>query len=92
MKRTLFTCKCGSFDHIFCVTVDEDDMFIEVHLCPLPFWQRVKNAVSYIFGRRSRYGDFEEIILTPLDAFILGDSLVDWSALGTVEHKSNDVY
>jgi hypothetical protein len=92
MKRTLYVCRCGNIEHILCVTADEEDLFIEVHLSPHPFWQRVKHAIGYIFGRRSPYGDFDEILLTPFHAFILGDSLVEWSGLGTVDFKNNDVY
>lgn len=92
MKRTLYLCRCGSMEHSFCVFADDEDLFLEIHLAPLPFWQRVRVAIGYIFGRRSRYGDFEEIILSPYDALILGDQLVEWSGRGTVDFKNNDVY
>ncbi len=93
MKRTLYVCKCHSMQHSFVVSADEDDVFIEVHLTPLPLWQRVKNAVRYVLGKRSKYGDFEEILLSPVDAVNLGDSLIEWAAQGgKVAFEPNDVY
>jgi hypothetical protein len=78
--------------HSFVVTADLTDMFIEIHLSPLPFWQRVGNALRYIFGARSKYGDFEEIMLTPHEALDLGDSLVEWATGESVAFTPNDVY
>lgn len=74
------------------VCADEEDLFIEVHLSPLPFWQRVGNALRYILGRRSPYGDFEEIILGPEDALDLGDRLVEWSGGESIAFQPNDVH
>jgi hypothetical protein len=93
MKRTLYVCKCHSMQHSFVVSADEDDVFIEVHLTPLPFLQRVVNAVRYVFGGRSPYGDFEEILLSPVDSVNLGDSLIEWAAQGgKVAFCQNDVH
>jgi len=51
------------------------------------------NAVRYVFGGRSPYGDFEEILLSPVDAVNLGDSLIEWAAQGgKVAFEPNDVY
>ena len=92
MKRSLYVCKCFSLQHSFVVCADEEDLFIEVHLTPLPFWRRVRNAVGYVFGRRSRYGDFEEVVLGPGDALDLGDKLVQWAGGESYEFRTNDVY
>ena len=93
MKRTLYVCRCHSLQHSFVVSADDEDCFIEVHLSPLPFWRRVGNALRYILGRRSMYGDFEEILLSPADAAILGDSLIEWAVMGEgVAFEPNDVY
>ena len=79
--------------HSFVVSADEEDFFIEVHLTPLPFLQRVVNAVRYVFGGRSAYGDFEEILLSPNDAVNLGNSLIEWAAqTGNVAFCQNDVH
>jgi hypothetical protein len=78
--------------HSFVVSADEEDLFIEVHLSPLPIWGRIKNAISYTFGKRSVYGDFEEVLLSPNDALDLGDRLIEWSQGESVVFTPNDVY
>lgn len=92
MKRTLFTCVCGSIQHSFVVSADEDDAFLEIHLSPLPFWRRFRNAASYLLGRRSQWGDFEEIILTPEMALDLGDRLIGWAQDESQIFQPNDVF
>jgi hypothetical protein len=44
---------------------------MEVHLAPLGFWDRVVNGLKYIFGHRSKYGDFDDMILKKEDAWKL---------------------
>jgi len=92
MKRTLYTCRCGSIQHIFVVTADDEDVFLEVHLAPLSLWKRVTHAVRYIFGQRSEYGDFEEILLAPAEALDLGDSLLEWAGGESIAFQPNDVF
>ena len=92
MKRTLFTCRCHNIEHSFVVSSDENDVFIEVHLSALPFWSRVRNAIGYVLGKKSKWGDFEEILLDPFEALQLGDSLVEWSGKGYSTFEPNDVY
>jgi hypothetical protein len=92
MKRTLFTCRCYSIEHSFVVSADEDDVFIEVHLAALPFWARVRHAFNYVIGRKSKWGDFEEILLDPATALDLGDKITAWATGGSVVFTSNDVH
>lgn len=92
MKRTLFLCRCYSIEHSFVVSADEDDLFIEVHLASAPFWVRLKNAVRYVLGRKSKWGDFEEILLSPDQALDLGDKMVEWATGQSVALTPNDVY
>jgi hypothetical protein len=92
MKRTLFTCRCGSLEHIFVVSADEEDFFIEIHLAPLPFLQRVGNAIRYVFGKRCKYGDFDVVLLSPIDAVLLGDTMIEWAQGESVAFTPNDVY
>jgi hypothetical protein len=92
MKRTLYVCQCGSLEHALFVCAEDEDFFLEVHLAPLPFWRRLRNAVGYVFGRRSRYGDFEEVLLSPADALDLGDKLTEWASGESYEFRTNDVY
>ena len=92
MKRTLFLCRCYSIEHSFVVSADGEDLFIEVHLSSVPFWSRVKNAVRYVLGRKSKWGDFEEILLSPKQALELGDELVKWSGEENQAFQPNDVH
>lgn len=92
MKRTLFVCRCYSIEHSFVVSADDDDLFIEVHLTSVPFWRRVWHAANYIVGRKSKWGDFEEILLSPDQALDLGDKLVEWAKGESVVFTPNDVF
>ena len=74
------------------VSSDEDDVFIEVHLAALPVWSRIVHAVRYVFGKKSKWGDFEEILLSPEQALDLGDKLVEWSQGESNVFQPNDVF
>ena len=92
MEQRLFVCKCGSLEHQFVITTDDDYAYIGIHLSPLPFWQRVKHSVGYLFGRRCRYGDFEEITMDPIMALTLGDYLLSWASGESSGFPPSDVY
>ena len=92
MKRQLFTCACSSLEHMFVVSAEEEDLFIEVHLAPLPFLMRLKHAIRYVFGYRSAYGDFEEVVLDTVTALDLGDYLIRWSEGEVYDFSTNDVH
>ena len=66
-EHTILVCECSSTEHQIVFMKDEDDGFIycHIHLTPKTFWERIKNGIKYIFGYRSIYGDFDEIILSP---------------------------
>lgn len=65
MEEKLIRCMCHSPEHQLIIDYDEEDniVYIEYHLRPLPFFQRIKHAVKYIFGHRSIYGDFDEVLV-----------------------------
>lgn len=62
-------CKCGSLEHqvIFQFDPDpgyNDEMCLSVHLNhDLPWYSRIVRAVKYIFGYKSKFGDYDEILL-----------------------------
>lgn len=63
-----FECDCGDMDHILRVSYykeDTEEMYVEIHLRQKTFLQRVWHGVKYIFGFRSRYGDFDEFLWAP---------------------------
>jgi hypothetical protein len=66
MKKTYLECDCDSAEHIMRLSYFEDDkdyVYLEIHLSPLGFWSRLINAAKYIFGYRSAYGDFSDMVL-----------------------------
>jgi hypothetical protein len=36
---------------------------VHIFLSPDPWWQRIINAVKYVFGYKCRYGHFDEFLL-----------------------------
>jgi hypothetical protein len=62
--KEFIVCSCGSLDHMLVVNKDAEDATVEVHLAPLPLWKRIRNAVKYVLGYRSRFGDYEEFFLS----------------------------
>ena len=66
--QELLVCSCGDASHqvIFTAYSFEDEqgeVTLQTHLKTLPFWERLGNAFKYLFGFKSRYGDFDCLIL-----------------------------
>lgn len=84
-ENDLIICECGSPEHQMIFLYEEDEFegityptcYVYVHLNKLSFWGRVKYAISYIMGRQSRYGAFDEFIFNPDDTKKL-QKLVDY--------------
>ena len=79
--KELFVCRCSDIEHQISMAYEVDDeikdVYCYIHLVRLPFWERVKNGIKYIFGYKSKYGDFEEFIFNPKDADAL-QKVVDY--------------
>ena len=80
MEEKLILCVCHSPEHQMIIDYDKEDnlAYVEIHLNPDSFFKRLKNAIKYIFGHRSIYGDFDEMIIDSsyADYFIdLGNKL-----------------
>lgn len=61
MKDDLILCSCCDMEHIMIWTYNEEEkeIYINVHLNnEYPWYVRIVHAIRYIFGHRSRYGDF----------------------------------
>lgn len=75
MEREILICQCESAEHqlSFAWIGDEKfgDVYVGVYLSPLSLWQRIKNGVKYIFGYRSKYGDFDDMIIKREDVWKL---------------------
>lgn len=72
MQRETLICQCNSIEHQISFNWIEDkelegEVYMEIHLAKLSFWDRLKHGVKYIFGYRCRYGDFDEVILKKED-------------------------
>lgn len=83
--RDIIVCECHNTEHQLVIYYSEDEIhgvnypmcYFHVHLNKQPFWKRVGYGIRYIFGRKSRYGAFDEFIIDPVDAGKL-QNLVDY--------------
>lgn len=69
-KKELILCECNSLEHqmIFIWFEDDDhkEVYLQVHLVNHDsFLKRLWTGIKYIFGYKSQYGAFDEIILSP---------------------------
>ncbi len=63
-------CACMSPEHLikFYVDVEDGDVCLDVHLANwIPWYKRIWRAVKYVFGYKSKYGDFDSVILKDED-------------------------
>lgn len=77
IRREVFICDCHSLEHQVWFTYDEDDaeLILEIHLTQRGFFGRLWYALMYLFGHRSRFGAFDELILGPDSVKKLKDHL-----------------
>jgi hypothetical protein len=59
-------CSCNFSEHLLILHFNKDDkeIYLEYHLCSLPFWKRVIIGIKYILGYRSKYGEYGEFIIS----------------------------
>lgn len=66
-QKLSIECRCNSPEHTFTFMMDDDpdwdDVYLYVHLNKLPFWRRVLYVIRYVFGYRSKYGCFDEVVM-----------------------------
>ena len=70
LEKHVVLCDCHCAEHQFILVKDTTDqeVWLEVHLCPTPgFVRRLWAGLRYAFGYRSRYGHFDSILVTPED-------------------------
>ncbi len=69
MKDFFIRCACHSLDHLVVFSydpLDPDEVYLEVHLVDYNhWWQRLWRAMRYVFGKPCRYGDWDEVLLSP---------------------------
>ena len=72
--QELFICDCGDTSHQFIISADSESsddhcIYVSVHLNrEHNIFKRMWTALKYIFGRRSTFGDFNEVIINPEDS------------------------
>jgi len=74
-NKEVLICECHSTDHqlLFMWECNEylDDQLVYMHVYLSNyrnFWKRLGYGLAYAFGRKSRFGAFDEVILNPKDA------------------------
>ena len=77
----IIICACHSTDHQIIFLYDDDpdweDVYVHIYLSQSRnFFERLWYGLKYIFGYKSKYGEFDEIILKPQD-YIKLQNVVD---------------
>ena len=73
-KTELFVCRCHDVSHqlvLETLETEEDEVRVVYgcfHLVHLEFWDKLKSATKYLFGRKRKDGDFDALLLRPEDA------------------------
>lgn len=65
-NEKVLICQCSDVNHQIIIRYDKEYniAYASVYLSKLPLLKRIKNAIKYIFGYKSEYGDFEEFIIS----------------------------
>lgn len=77
MERELIICKCENIEHqiVFSYFSDDDgakEIYMTIHLSPeYNIFKRIWKAIKYIFGYRSMYGHFDEVVIDQKDSYKL---------------------
>lgn len=82
MKQEFLICECSNVEHQiefkYFEEADIKEVYMSIHLSQSHgFWSRLKYAIKYLFGYKSRYGAFDEFIFRREDADKL-QSIVDF--------------
>lgn len=73
-KTDFFVCRCHDVSHQMVLETlepmenEERVVYGCFHIVHLEFWEKLKNATKYIFGRKRKDGDFDTLLLRPEDA------------------------
>ena len=72
ITKRYFECQCNSDEHRLVFTLDDDDdgpeIYASVFLADWPgVLGRLKDAITYVLGHKSKYGHFDTFIMCPDD-------------------------
>lgn len=64
-EKIVIDCACGSSNHMIVGEYDSEVncVYLSIHLQNYPIHARIWQAIKYIFGYKSKYGDFDEIVI-----------------------------
>ena len=83
----ILECSCHLNEHqihlLYWADKEDSELYLSPHLCPFPFWRRLRLGVKYVLGYRSRYGDYAGLVLFKKDVQVLQEFLQEF--LNTVE-------
>lgn len=93
MRHEHFECICDTEEHSMRVTyfvdewngIDEDEVYISLYMVDNGFWYRLWHGIKYIFGHKSRYGDYQCITIRREDAERLRDLMNRYIESGLIE-------
>lgn len=69
-NEEVFVCECFSPEHMIYLTYDEEnnELYFHIHMDRnIGWWNRLKYAVLYLFGRDSAYGGWDVTLIKPED-------------------------
>lgn len=80
MENNLFICNCSDIEHQMIVSIDSEDkekeIYVSIHLSDYHnFFQKLWIGIKYIFGKKSKYGNWDVIILNEKDMIKLKEIL-----------------
>ena len=73
-KTDFFICKCHDVSHqmvLETLETEENEEHVVYgcfHIVHVEFWEKLKSAMKYIFGKKRKGGDFSDLLLRPEDA------------------------
>ena len=69
-RNELFVASCRDMSHQMVVSTcnNSDNIYISIHLNRPAFFKRIGTAFRYVFGKPSRYGDFDDVVLKKYEA------------------------
>jgi hypothetical protein len=78
LERKIYVCSCNSIEHQMSFFYDEKEkeLYTEVHLYNYKnFFKRLISAIKYIFGYKSKYGNWDSMIFKKEDLIDLRNYL-----------------
>lgn len=85
-KINTFYCDCVSSSHqirtLYFPSEESDydipELYLTIHLCRFGFFNRLWKGIKYIFGYKSRFGDFDEFVFNRTTAIEMRKALLQY--------------